>query len=188
MWLLKNRSRGFYLCLVLFLTLTIGGYAVAYADSGPATVGVLSGPLSESNAKNRVSLQVIKKMRQVSYTLPFMVTDARGSGSGWKLLITSTTFKMTNKNKLPNNASSIVGVSESCSTASTCTIPINRVSYPLQVPAGSPPPPPVKFFDAAAKSGLGKFGLLMMVNVTIPPGTKPGTYTTTITISIANGP
>lgn len=194
MWLLKKRTRGFYLCFILLLALAIGGYAVAYADSGTATVGVHSGPLTEANAKNQVSVQVKKKIRQISYLLPIMVIDARGSGNGWKLLITSTTFKMTSadkdnkKDKLPTNASSIVGVSVSCSPQSTCTSPINKVTYPLLMPAGNPPPPPVKFFNAAANSGLGKFGLSMMVNVTIPPSTEPGTYTTTITIAITNGP
>lgn len=194
MWLIKNRSRGFYLCFVLLLILVTGGSAIAYADSGTATIAIHSGPLTEANANNQVSLQVKKKIRQVSYLLPVTVTDARGSGNGWKLLITSTTFTMTSmdkdkkKDKLPANASYIVGVSVSCSAQSTCTNPVNKVTYPLLLPAGNPPPPPIKFFDAAKHSGLGQFGLSMMVNVTIPPGTEPGTYTTTVTIAIANGP
>lgn len=191
MWLLKNRSRGFYLCFVLLLAMVLAGSAIAYADSGTATVAVKSGGLTEANATNQVSLQLSKQMKLASYSLPVTVTDARGSGGGWKLSITSTRFIINNdkdKDKLPSNASHIIGMSISCDTHSTCTNPIDSISYPLLVPAGSTPPPPVKFFNAAVGSGLGKFSLAVMVNVTIPASTEPGIYTSTIILAIANGP
>jgi hypothetical protein len=195
MWLLKNRSRGFYLCLVLLLILTIGGTAIAYADSGTATVPVKPGSLSKSNA-NQVSLNVrqSKKAQLVSYTLPITVIDARGSGGGWNLAITSTTFQLTGndkdskKDQLPTNASSITGVSVACGAHSTCTNTVNTISYPLVVPAGSTPPPPVKFFNASLRSGLGKFLLTMVVQVSVPASKESGTYTSTIILTIANGP
>src|SRR5260370_26656089 len=128
-------------------------------------------------------------MQLAKYSLSITVTDARGSGSGWKLSITSTQFLSTNnKDQLPTNASQITGVSVSCSAHSTCTLPINSVSYPLLIPADTKPPPPVKFFNAAVSSGLGGLGLTMMVNVTIPGGAKAGTYTSTVILAIANGP
>jgi hypothetical protein len=190
MWLLKNRSRGIYLCFVLLLVMVVGGSAIAYADSGKAKVAVKGGSLTESNATNQVSLSVSKNMQLAKYSLPITVTDARGSGSGWKLSITSTQFLSSNNkgDQLPSNASQITGVSRSCSVHSTCTLPINSVSYPLLVPADTKPPSPVKFFNAAVSSGLGVFGLTMMVNVTIPASAKAGTYTSTIFIAVANGP
>jgi hypothetical protein len=191
MWLLKNRTRGFYLCFVLLLAMVIGGSAITYADSGTAKVAVKAGNLTESNATNPVSLGVNKGMRLATYTLPIAVIDARGSGKGWKLSITSTRFMLNDKDKdlLPSDASSIVKVSASCSgVGGHCTIPANQISYPLPVPAGTTPPSPVKFFDAAVSTGLGKFGLMMLVNVTIPANTEQGTYTSTITLAIASGP
>jgi len=189
MWLLKNRSRGLYLCFVLLLAMVVGGSAITYADSGTAKFVVKAGSLTESNATNQVSLSVSKNMQLAKYSLPITVTDARGSGSGWKLSITSTQFlSSNNKDQLPTNASQITQVSKSCSKRSTCTLPINSISYPLLVPADTKPPPPVKFFNAAVSSGLGVFGLTMMVNVTIPAGAKAGTYTSTIFLAIANGP
>ena len=187
MRLLKNRSRGFYLGFVLLFALTLGGSAIAYADSGTATATVKAGSLTFSNATNQVRLQVQKKVHLVSYTLPITVIDARGSGSGWHLSITSTSFSSSN-GQLPNNASSIRGVSASCGTHSTCTNPMNSISYPLVIPADRTPPPPVKFFNATVRSGLGKFNLVMMVNVTISSSAKSGTYTSTIFLTIANGP
>jgi hypothetical protein len=194
MRLLKNRSIGFYLCFVLLLTLGIGGSATTYADSSSAKVAVKAGSLTESNRINHVSLYLNKKIRLASYTLPIAVIDARGSGRGWNLMITSTTFKLTDSDKdhkrdrLPTNVSSITGVSVSCGTNSTCTNPTTSITYPLLVPAGTPPPPPVKFFNAAAGSGLGKFGLTLMVNVQVPANTERGVYTSTIILTIANGP
>ena len=199
MWLLKNRTRGFYLCFVLLLAMVIGGSAIAYADSGTATATVKAGSLTESNATNRVSLSLTsrKSVRVVTYTLPITVDDARGSGVGWNLSITSTTFRLfdhdkdrnkLNKDRLPTNASSIVMVSVSCGVKSTCTRPADTISYPLLVPAGTTPPPPTKFFNATVGSGLGKFSLVMMVNVTVPAHTEGGVYSSTITLTIASGP
>lgn len=189
MWLLKNRSRGLYLCSILLLAMVIGSSAIAYADSGTAKVTVKAGSLTESNATNQVSLSVTKNTQLVKYSLPITVIDARGSGSGWKLSITSTQFLSSNQsNQLPTNASQITGVSRSCSTHSTCTLPVNSVSYPLLIPADTKPPAPVKFFNAAVSSGLGVFSLTMLVNVTIPASAKAGTYNSTIFIAVASGP
>lgn len=190
MLLIKNRSRGLYLCFVLLLALAIGGSVIAHADSGTAKATIKGGKLSFSNTKNTVSLSVNKTSHLLSYTLPISVIDARGSGKGWNLSITSTLFKYSNgkNNYLPSNASSITGVNASCGVYSTCTSPIDSVSYPLTIPASNPTPPPVKFFNAAVSSGLGAFSLAMMVNVTIPANAKTGTYTSIIYLKIASGP
>ena len=196
MWLLKNRSRGFYLCFVLLLAMVIGGSAIAYADSGTATATVKRGSLRESSSLNHVSLSLTrsKQVQTVSYSLPITVIDARGSGAGWNLMITSTLFKLNDNDKdpkrdrLPANVSSITGVSAACGTNSMCTSPANSISYPLLVPAGNPPPPSVKFFNAAVNSGLGKFSLMMVVNVVVPAHTEGGVYTSTIILTIASGP
>lgn len=187
MRLLKNRSMGFYICFVLLLTLATARFAIAHANSGPNTATLKAGGLTEANATNQVSIQVQTKVNLVSYSLPITVIDARGSGSGWNLSITSTSFS-SSSGQLPNNASSISGVSVSCGTKSTCTKPMNTISYPLVIPADRTPPPSVKFFNATLKSGLGKFSLAMTVNVTIPSSAKSGTYISTVYLTIANGP
>ena len=192
MRLLRHHLRRFYLCLALLFILVIASSATAYADSGTATIAVNGGSLTESNATNQISLKLNNKIHLASYTLPITVIDARGSGRGWNLMITSTTFKYAdhdkNKDRLSTTASRLVGVNASCGTSSTCTVPANSISYPLVIPAASTPPPPVKFFNAAQYTGLGKFILKMMVNVQVPNNVETGTYTSTIVISVANGP
>src|SRR5207302_1882829 len=125
---------------------------------------------------NQITLKLSKKVQYTSYTLPIVVTDARGSGGGWNLMVTSTVFLLPDhdgdahkKDRLLFNASRILGVSVACGTDSTCTSPVNSISYPLVVPAGFRLPPPVKFFNAALHTGLGKFVLMMMVYVKVPP-------------------
>jgi WxL domain surface cell wall-binding len=195
MRLLKNRSRGFYLCFVLLLTLAVSGSMIAHAGSGPGTAKatVNGGSLSESNVTNPESVQVNSTTLSqgfTTYTQPIAVIDARGSGVGWNLTITSTTFKHGQSDLLPTTASKITGVAVSCGTNSTCTIPTNSLSssYPLGIPAASTPPTALKFFNAAVSSGLGTFSLTMTVKVTIPSGTKTGTYNSTVTLAMVNGP
>jgi hypothetical protein len=186
---LKNRSRCLYLSFVLLLALAISGSAIAHADSGKAKAVLNAGGLTFSKATNRVSLQLNTKVHLSSYKLPITMIDARGSGSGWNLAITSTNFTITKgTGQLPANASSISRVTASCGSNSTCTNPIDNVSYPLLVPAGTTPPPAVKFFNAKMSTGLGKFSLVVMVNVTIPASVKSGAYSSTILLTIANGP
>jgi hypothetical protein len=189
MRLFKKRSRGFYLCFILLLALAISGSAITYADSGPNTATLKAGSLFLSNPSNQVSLNLNGKNKVVSYTLPITVVDARGSGNGWNLSITSTRFSTSDsKGKLPATASAITGMGVTCNAHSTCKKPTNSISYPVGVPAGNPPPSPVKFFNAGVRTGLGQFLLSMMVNVTIPGDAEAGTYTSTITLAIANGP
>ena len=198
MRLIKNRSRGLYLCFVLLFTFVIGGSVMAHANSGSGTATAIvnaGNVLSESPASTQESLALTssKKAQTASYTLPITVTDARGSGAGWKLTITSTTFSMTsgkNKNQLPTTASSIKGINQACSATpkSTCTLPTDSITYPLTIPAGTTPPTSVKFFNAGVNSGLGHFLLTMTVNVSIPANTTKGTYTSTVYLTIASGP
>src|SRR5207253_2117558 len=91
-----------------------------------------------------------------TYTLPITVTDTRGTGAGWNLTITSTTFSTGggSPHTLATTASSITGVTATCA-GGTCTNPTNSITYPLTVPAGSTAPAAVKAYNAAVNTGLG---------------------------------
>src|SRR5207302_1705152 len=144
MHLLKNRSIRFYLVFFLILTMAIGGSAIAaFADSSTgATVAVNTGTLTESGPGSGVSATPVTLTgsdQTTSYSLGLTVIDARGSGAGWNLTITSTTFT-AGGHSLSTSASSITGVSASCVANTTCTNPTNGVSYPVSVPAGTTAP------------------------------------------------
>jgi WxL domain surface cell wall-binding len=123
-----------------------------------------------------------------TYTLGLGVTDARGSGAGWHLSITSTTFNDGSGHTLATSASTITGVTSSCVSGGTCTSPSNSRTYPLGVPAGSTAPTAVDFFNAAANSGLGRFTVTPTIAVTIAGNAYAGSYTSTVTIAAATGP
>jgi hypothetical protein len=46
----------------------------------------------------------------------------------------------------------------------------------------------VKFFNAAANTGMGKFTNTPTIGVFVPQSSFAGTYTSTLTISIVSGP
>ena len=193
--LLKHRSMRFYFVFFLILTMAVGGSAIAaFADSGTgATVAVNAGNLSESGPStvSATSVTLTGDDQTTSYALGLAVTDARGNSAGWNLTITSTTFTGTNvNNQLSTGASSIDAVpTVACaSVGNHCTNPVNGITYPVGVPAGATAPTPVKFFNAAANSGLGKFAITPTVTIAIPASTIADTYSSTVSVAVVSGP
>jgi hypothetical protein len=121
-----------------------------------------------------------------TYTVPLTIQDTRGTGAGWNATITSTQFT-TGSATLATNASTLSGVTSTCATG-TCTNPANAITYPVAVPAAPTAPTAVKFFNAAANSGMGKFTNTPTIGVFVPQSAIAGTYTSTLTISIVSGP
>jgi hypothetical protein len=177
----------FYLGCALILAMAIYASAnAAFASSGTgATVTVKSGGLSLSGPANVTAPPVVlgSKNMTSAYNLPLTLKDARGTGAGWNLTITSTPFT-SGSHTLANSSSSIGMVVETCNPHSTCTPPINSVKYPVAVPAGTPPPAAVTFFNAAAHSGLGSFTITP--TVTISAAGMPGTYTGNVYVAIGS--
>jgi hypothetical protein len=124
-----------------------------------------------------------------TYTVPLTIQDTRGTGAGWNATITSTQFTTGGgtPSTLATNASSLTGVTSICASG-TCTNPTNAVTYPIAVPAAPVAPAAVKFFNAAANTGMGKFTNTPTIGVFVPQSSVAGTYTSTLTISIVSGP
>jgi WxL domain surface cell wall-binding len=191
---LKKRSLVFYLGFLLILTMAIGGSIAAFADSSTgATVAVNGGNLSETGPANvsATPVTLTGDDQTTIYSLGLTVTDPRGNGTGWNLTITSTLFDNGGGHQLASNASSInAAPSVVCSgVGGHCTNPDDSaISYPVGVPAGASAPTPVKFFDAAANTGLGKFTITPAVTVSIPGNTYAGSYTSTVSVAVVSGP
>lgn len=124
-----------------------------------------------------------------TYTVPLTIQDTRGTGAGWNATITSTQFTTGggSPSTLATNASSLTGVTSICASG-TCTNPTNAITYPVAVPAAAVAPTAVKFFNAAANTGMGKFTNTPTIGVFVPQSSVAGTYTSTLTISIVSGP
>ncbi len=194
MHLLKHRSIRFYLVFFLILTMAIGGSAIAaFADSTTgATVAVNAGTLTELGpaSVSAAPVTLSGSDQTTTYSLGLTTTDARGGGAGWNLTITSTTF-ISGTHSLSTSASSInVAPTVSCisGTSTSCTNPTNGVTYPLGVPAAATAPTAVKFFNAAANTGMGSFTITPTVTISIPANTFTGSYTSTVSVAVVSGP
>jgi hypothetical protein len=169
------------------------GPATAHAatSASPTVTGTISGgALSLStSATPSFSANLANGDSTPTYTVPLTATDTTGTGAGWNLTITSTQFTTggATPHTLATNASSLTGVTAACASG-TCTNPTNQVTYPVAVPAGATAPTAVKFFNAAAGTGLGSFTITPTVGVFVPGTSYAGSYTSTVSLSIVSGP
>jgi hypothetical protein len=178
--------------LLIFLVLAaaaLAAAAVAVASTVTATATVTgAGSLALSNGATATISDTLDGTDQaVNYTLPLTMTDARGTGTGWNLTITSTTFT-AGTHTLATGASSVASVASACVAGGTCTNPTSSIGYPLTVPAATTAPTAVKLFNATASTGLGRFTITPSINVTIPGNSYAGSYSSTLTIAAVSGP
>ena len=162
--------------------------AVAGTITATATVSG-AGSLSLSNgATASISDTLDGTDQTVGYTLPLSITDARGSGAGWNLTLTSTTFNDGAGHTLSTSASTIASVAMACQGGGSCTNATNAITYPVTVPAAATAPAAVKIFNAAANTGMGRFTITPTINVAIPGNSFSGSYTSTLTVAAVSGP
>ena len=109
---------------------TILGYAAGCATGGlgftpPST---LSWPSTALNGRDQ----------SITTPLTLSPNDQTGSGAGWNLTVTSTTFTSSG-HTLPTGAAQITAASASAA-AGNCSLPVNQITYPVTVPADASPP------------------------------------------------
>lgn len=189
--LLGRRARA--VCIGL-ATLGLAGGAVMVAAPGAgatsATAALTAGSLAFVSAPPAVSFSVtMNGLNQTATDSQGLdISDATGSGAGWNVTATSTTFT-SGSHTLPTSATTIQSApSDSCDTDSTCTTATNGISYPYTLPAGTTAPTATKLFDAAAGSGMGNQTITPTWTLSVPSGTAAGTYTSTWTFSLVSGP
>jgi hypothetical protein len=181
---------------VLVLAAALAATAVARGATVAVSSTVAAGSTLSvaSNGSPTFGITLTGADQTTTYTLPVTVIDARGSGAGWNLTVTSTTFNDNTNlgagHTFPTSASTITAATSGCATGSTCTLPTDGVSYtsPLTLPAEATAPTAVKYFDGAVNTGLGKMNINATVSVTIPANVFAGSYTSTVTVAIVNGP
>ncbi|MBK5220624.1 MAG: WxL domain-containing protein [Thermoleophilia bacterium] len=165
--------------------------ASALAATATPTGTVTAGSLSlTTTAAPTFSTTLNGTDQTPTYPLPLTIEDLTGTGAGWNTTITSTEFTTGGEtpHTLSTTASSMTGVTNACVEGAACTDPTNAIAYPLSVPAGAIAPAAVKFFNAAAETGMGVFTNTPTVGVSIPADTYAGTYTSTITLASVSGP
>jgi hypothetical protein len=166
---------------------TTAAWACELIAIKPDTTGKLT--VTAPGAAPGFSLTLNGLDQNATYTPGLSVTDTRTPSSGWNLQVTSTRFDDGAGDTLPTNASTVTGVTRACNTGSTCgTLPTTSVTYPFTVPAGATPPTSVKLFNAVSNTGSGILTVTPTVQVAVPGNAGAGSYTSTLTLTVASGP
>jgi hypothetical protein len=164
---------------------------VALGATGTATIaaGSLGFVSTPPNVTFSATLNGLDQT--VSTTQALDVGDATGSGTGWNITATSTTFTTGGgtPHLLSTTATSLTGApTDVCDAGATCTLATNSVTYPYVLPAGATAPTATKMYNAAANTGLGNQTVTPTWRLSVPASTFAGTYTSTWTISLVSGP
>ncbi len=176
------KQRVFTLIGLGVLALVLAAVAVAGTVTATATV-TGAGALSLSHGTTASVTDTLDGTDQsVNYTLPLTMNDLRGSGAGWNLTMTSTTFN-DGAGHVPGSDFGFLDriCGERLARAGgACTNPTNAISYPLTFPAAATAPAAVKVFNAGANTGMGRFTVTPSINVSIPGNSYAGSYASTL--------
>ena len=132
-----------------------------------------------------------------------VVNDPTGTGAGWRLTVSATTF--TNGTRtLPNTGTLLSTGSLTSATATTpptatcvtsCDLPTNTTAYPVAITTAPSAPAAVRLYTSAAGTGRGsvRIGGSTASNplgwwVRVPGDAHSGAYTSTITVAVVSGP
>jgi hypothetical protein len=135
----------------------------------------------------------------------YTVDDATGSGTGWNVTVSATTFTSTapaatlaDTGTLSTNGSiasaiATTGPAATCTTGAACTLPTDTTTYPVAITTAPATPTAFKIYDSAAATGLGSIavglpGAPVGWWVAVPANAVPATYTSTITLEVVSAP
>lgn len=118
------------------------------------------------------------------------VRDATGSGAGWNLTATSTTFAL-GAHTLSTTATTLTAApTVACDAGVTCRRATKTaiVTYPYTLPAAAVAPTATRFFNSAANRGMGDQTITPAWRLAVPANAYTGGYTSAWTISLVSGP
>jgi hypothetical protein len=136
----------------------------------------------------------------------YTVNDATGTGAGWHVTMSGTTFT-NGSHTLPDattfstNGSTTSATGTTAPTATctaTCSPPTDSTTYPVAITTAATSPTPFTIYDTAANSGLGQVviggsaaanpvGWWLAIPADVYYGTG-GVYTSTITVAVVSAP
>jgi WxL domain surface cell wall-binding len=134
----------------------------------------------------------------------YLVNDATGSGAGWHVTVSATTFT-TGTLTLPNSGTfattgsvsseaATTAPTAACSVSSTCTLPTDTTTYPVAITTAPTTPTAVTIYDSSAATGLGSITIGLPGAapvgwwVAVPANAVPSTYTSTVTLEVLSAP
>ncbi len=114
------------------------------------------------------------------------IGDNTGSGSGWNVTLSNTTFTSGSHTLLNSDFTAALPGVPSCDSGVTCTAATwsGSVSYPYALPGSSA----TKMLSAASATGLGNQTVSIIWSEKIPAASFTGTYSSTWTLTLVSGP
>src|SRR5690242_20473437 len=174
--------------------LTALGLGVQSAGAATATATLNAGSLAFVSTPANVSFSATLDGtdKNVTATQALDVSDGTGSGAGWNITATSTTFSTGGGSPklLPTTATTVQSApTVACDAGVTCTAAtVSGLTYPYSLPAAGTAPTATKLFNAAANTGLGNQTVTPTWRLTVPGNAAAGTYTSTWTLSLVSAP
>ena len=172
----------------LLVAATLAGPPAAAAAS-ETTVGVVPGPLSVLSTAD-LSFEGSAgdgKEHALRSSQALDLSDATGSGSGWRTTLSTTQFDDGAGGGLPADSTSVDGAPDiACDAGSTCTPAETLVSYPLAVPGDGAST--VTILNAKASTGVGNQTVSVPYRLYLPANADAGKYTSTWTVTLVSGP
>jgi len=182
---IKTRS------LAAAATICLAPWLATPAGAATATATITGGSLAFVSPPPNVSFSATLNgsNQTVTANQALDVSDGTGSGAGWSITATSTTFTTAGAVTLANNSTTVASTpTTACDGGSSCTLATNSVSYPYTLPAAASAPAATKVFNAAVNTGQGNQTVTVTWSLAVPSTAQPGTYTSTWTLSLVSGP
>jgi hypothetical protein len=172
------------------------------------TVGVTAGALNLTSPSALAWSTTVSGVDQqlvdtTSAHQSYLVNDATGSGAGWHVTVSATTFT-TGTVTLSNSGTFLTTGSitseiattaptAACSSGATCALPTDTTTYPVAITTAASSPTSYTIYDTSASTGLGSITVGIGANpvgwwVNVLAKSQAGTYTSTITLQIISGP
>jgi WxL domain surface cell wall-binding len=186
------------------VTTSDGGQA---ADTGTTDAVSFSGSLTLTSPHSLAwSATLTGQDLEVVATDPaaqeLVVDDSTGSGAGWRLSVSATTFTGSN-GALPDagvltltgSTGTVSSAGPSASCLGSCGLPDDTTTYPVSISTASTAPASYTIYEAAASTGSGKIaiggsGAVHPIGwwIRLPASAYAGIYSSTITISLVSAP
>jgi hypothetical protein len=168
------------------------------------TLGVTAGTLSQTSPSSLTWGETLNGLDQdvvdtSSSDQQYTVDDATGSGAGWHVTLSATTFTNGIHPTFPNTGtfsvngslSSISGTTAPSATCTdiSCTAPTNTTTYPVAITTAASSPTASTIYDTSASTGLGQ---VVIGDIgwwlDVPSSAYSGSYTSTVTLELISGP
>ena len=177
-----TRQRILIIVSIAAVALAAATVSIAGTLTATATVSGTAGISLNLPSNPSISNTIDGSDQTASYSPVLGIVDARGSGAGWNLQISATSFTDGSGHTLAPGT--VTGATQACHSGSSCTAATTSgITYPLTVSGTA-----AKVFNAAANTGMGKVDITPTIQVAIPGNAYAGTYTSTVTLAATTGP